>query len=124
MVDEGYYFSTSGIFKLGKVLKERQTKKNRQEWCWDVGEVIEPQVDDIVTQIKKRHAQIQKAKDKAKKRDKSTCLITNQKKNAVDNWKLAAHHLYSQNECPHLADSEDNLITVKEEVHDQFHSEY
>lgn len=86
--------------------------------------MIEPQVDDIVAQIKKRHAQIQKAKDKVKKRDKNTCLVTNQKKSAVDTWELAAHHLYSQNEYPHLADSEDNLITVKDEVHEQFHSGY
>jgi hypothetical protein len=124
-VDEGLYFSMSGIFKLAQVLKERQSKTNRQEWCWDVGEVVEPQISDIVARIKQRHTQIQKAKDKVKNsRDKKTCLVTNEKKNRADKWNLAAHHLYSQSQFPHLADSEDNLITLKDEVHDQFHLEH
>jgi len=122
--DDGFYFSIPGIYKLSQALKERQTKKNRQEWCWDVGEVVQPQVDDIVVQIKKRQKQIEKAKDSAKKRDGKTCLVKKEKKNPADRWKVAAHHLYSQSQYPHLADSVDNLITLKEEVHDQFHSEY
>jgi hypothetical protein len=40
-VDEGgLHYSLSGIIKLSHALGGSLTKKNRQEWCKDVGEVI------------------------------------------------------------------------------------
>ncbi len=125
LLDEGgLHYSLSGINKLAQAMKERQSKKNRQEWCWDVGEEISPQIHDIVAQINQRHTHIQKAMDKAKKRDRNTCQVTEIKKNKVNNLKVAAHHLYSQNEYPYLADAEDNLLTLSCEVHDQFHQSF
>lgn len=121
-VDEGgLHYSLSGVFKLAQALEASLTQKNRREWCKDVGEVIQPQVSDIVAQIVDREKGIQKAKDKAKKRDGKTCQVTGRKPNRVDNFQLAAHHLYSCNTYPYLADVENNLITLTCEVHDQFH---
>lgn len=125
LVDEGgLYYSLAGIEKLSRSFKECQSKKNRQEWCGDVGEVAKPQVDAIVAEIQNREKRIQSAMDKAKKRDGNTCQVTGQKKNHVNKLKLAAHHLYSQNGYPYLADVENNLLTLVPEVHEQFHQDY
>ncbi|NJR48318.1 MAG: hypothetical protein HC780_00970 [Leptolyngbyaceae cyanobacterium CSU_1_3] len=115
------YYSLEGIYKLSLAFNECQSKRNRKEWCKEVGEVVEPQVQDIVSQIEKREKSIQKSMDNAKRRDRKTCQVTEQKPNKVDNFKLAAHHLYSRNEYPHLADVENNLITLSCDVHERFH---
>ena len=120
----GLYYSLAGIDKISRSFKECQSKKNRQEWCGDVGEVVSPQIDDIVAEIQNREKRIQSAMDKAKKRDGNTCQVTGQKKNRVNKLKLAAHHLYSQNGYPNLADVENNLLTLVPEVHEQFHQDH
>jgi hypothetical protein len=124
-VDEGgLYFSLAGIRKLSFAFSECLNKKNRKAECKDVGEVIVPQIKDIVHQIKKRQDQIAKAKDQAKSREKKICQVTGVKGNKVQTINMAAHHLYSCNEYPLLASSVDNLITITCEVHDQFHQHY
>ncbi|NDJ19150.1 hypothetical protein [Myxacorys almedinensis] len=121
-IDEGgLHYSLAGIDKLSQVLKTSLTKKNRREWCTDVGEVIRPQVKDIVDQIIKRDKGIQKAICKVKRDNDNTCQVTGKKPDKVNNFKIAAHHLYSRNSYPHLADVDKNLITLTCEVHEQFH---
>ena len=118
----GYYFSLSGIRKLSVAMKASQTKQNRRDWCSDIGEVIAPKVNDIVQQILDREKGIQKAMTSVKdRRDKKTCQVSGEKWNRVNQLKLAAHHLYSKQEYPHLANVESNLITLSCEIHDQFH---
>lgn len=124
-LDEGgLYFSVSGIYKLAQAFGERLTKRNRQKECRDVGEVIDSQVKDIVKQILDRNKRIQSVMAKAKKRDQKTCQVTDQKPNKINQLKLAAHHLYSINEYPHLADVENNIITLSCEIHEQFHQNF
>lgn len=117
----GEYFSLQGVYQLAQAFNECLTKKNRKEWCKDVGEVIKPQIDDIVAQIQKREKRIQTVMNRVKKRDRQTCQVTRQRKTSINKLKLAAHHLYSADEYPYLADVENNLITLTSEVHDQFH---
>ncbi len=77
LIDEGgLHFSVSGIYKLSQAFGECLTKRNRREECKDVGEVIKPQVDDIVSEILKRGQRIEKAKKNAKRRDGSVCRVT------------------------------------------------
>ena len=121
----GYYFSPSGINKLSAVMGSNQTKKNRQDWCSDIGEIIAPKIDDIVQQILKRENGIQNAMDTLKnKRDCKTCQVSREKANRVNKLQLAAHHLYSKQEYPHLANVENNLITLTCEIHNEFHVSY
>jgi hypothetical protein len=118
----GRYFSLSGIIKLSVAMKDSQTKRNRKDWCADIGEVIAPKVNDIVEQILTREKDVQKVMTHVKaKRDKKTCQLSGEKGNKVDTLKLAVHHLYSKQEYPHLANVESNLITLSCEIHDQFH---
>lgn len=124
-IDEGgLHFSVSGIYKLAQAFGESLTKKNRREECKEIGAVVELQIKDIVKQIIDRENQIKTVMQRVKKRDKKTCQVTGEKFNAVNNLKLAAHHLYSQKEYPYLADVENNLITLSCTVHDQFHQNY
>jgi ribosomal protein S14 len=102
---------------MGESLKQ----KNRREWCKDVGEVIQPQVKDIVDHILERENNIEKAKDKAKKRDKNACQVTGLKSDKINKLQLVAHHLFCRNAYPHLADVEGNIITITSDVHAQFH---
>ena len=124
-LDEGgLYFSLAGIRKLSFAFSECLTKKNRKAECKDVGEVIAPQVKDIVDQIKRREEQIGRAIRQAKSRDSKMCQVTQKKGDRVQPLTLAAHHLYSRNDYPLLAASIDNLVTISCEVHDQFHQHY
>jgi hypothetical protein len=125
LIDQGeLYFSLSGISKLSQAFADCHTKKNRREECQEIGDIIDLQIRDISKQILDRDKRIRTAKDKAKIRDKKTCLVSEKKSDRVNQVQLAAHHLYSQNEYPFLADSESNLITVTCEVHRQFHQDF
>ena len=122
--DDGeVYYSLEGIYRLSLAFKTNLTSKNRKDESKDVGEEIKPQVDDIVKMIFTREKHICKTKEAAKKRDHKTCQVTNEKPNQYKKFDLAAHHLYSVNAYPHLADSLENLITISAEVHDRFHLE-
>ena len=123
--DDGeIYYSLEGIYRLSLAFKTNLTSKNRKDESKDVGEEIKPQVDDIVKRIAVREKQITKTKEAAKKRDHKTCQVTNEKPDQYKPFDLAAHHLYSINAYPHLADSIENLITISAEVHNRFHLDF
>uniref|UniRef100_B8HYG9 HNH nuclease domain-containing protein n=1 Tax=Cyanothece sp. (strain PCC 7425 / ATCC 29141) TaxID=395961 RepID=B8HYG9_CYAP4 len=124
-VDEGgLYYSLEGIYRLSLSFSTELTSRNRRDECKDVGTEVKPQVDDIIKFILERGKRITKAKEDAKKRDHKTCQVTGEKPNRYNKFDLAAHHLYSANSYPHIADSVENLITVKSEIHDQFHRDF
>jgi hypothetical protein len=119
--DQGIYYSLSGMMKLGKVFAKEIKRRNRKDWCGDVGLEIAPCMDDILKQIKKRSDGIESAKKQAKKKAGSFCQVTNVKGNPVEKISMAGHHLYSSAEYPHLVDSVDNIICITCEVHEHFH---
>jgi hypothetical protein len=128
--NQEFYFSNAGIAKIVRQLKKRlKAKKDRLKWIETSANLFKETIDDVIEAIIKRQNNIEKAKNKAKTRDQKTCQVTNvkndeRKKVLGKTIKLVAHHLYSQNEYPHLVDSIDNLITIDEKVHDQFHIDY
>ena len=119
------YYSLSGIPKLSHAFYELIKDDERKEWCQDVGDVLSPQINEIVEEIIAREKNINKMKNYVRdKRDKNTCQITKEKKARASSFKLDVHHLYMASQYPHLADDINNLITLKQEIHDQFHLEY
>jgi hypothetical protein len=120
----GYYFSPPGISKLALAMKQSQTKKNRRDWCEDVGAIIMPKVKSVVNHILAREENIQRVMDRVRRDSKRTCKVSGKKWNKVNKLNFAVHHLYSRAEYPHLADNEGNLITLVSEVHDQFHNSF
>jgi hypothetical protein len=120
----GFYFSLAGISKLAEAMRQSQTKRNRQDWCNDVGEIIMPRVQGVVDYILDREKNIQKVMDQVKKKSKKTCKVSGKKWDKINKLSFAVHHLYSRAEYPHLADVEGNLITLSTEIHDQFHNSF
>lgn len=115
------YYSLSGFDKLCRELTSELRSKDRKEWCGAVEIVGKKTFKLIISEQEAEKKRIQAAIVSAKKRDKNTCQITNQKPSKYDQFNMAAHHIFSVKHYPHLATSLDNLITLKEEVHKEFH---
>ena len=119
-----FWFSESGIVMISKSMSETLTNKSRQEMCKMIAmefprafKEIQEHLDDDT----KQKIEIEKAKKRAKTRDKNTCQVTGQKPDRNNRFNLAVHHLYSVQKYPHLATLDMNLVTIKEEIHQEFH---
>ena len=119
-----FWFSESGIVMISKSMSETLTNKSRQEMSKMIAmefplafKEIQENLDDDT----KQKIEIEKAKKRAKTRDKNTCQVTGQKPDKDVKFNLAVHHLYSLQKYPHLATLDLNLVTIKEEIHQEFH---
>jgi hypothetical protein len=119
--DKGIYYSLSGMVKLAQVFAANITRRNRKDWCSVVGDVVNPCLEDILKEIKTRDQSVQTASNRARRRTQGRCHVTGKKGTRAQPIPMAAHHLYSRAEYPHLVDSVDNIICITCEVHDHFH---
>jgi len=119
-----FWFSESGIVMISKSMSETLTNKSRQEMCKMI-EIEFPlafkEIQENLDDDTKQKIEIEKAKKRAKTRDKNTCQVTGQKPDRNNRFNLAVHHLYSVQKYPHLATLDLNLVTIKEEIHQEFH---
>ena len=119
-----FWFSESGIVMISKSMSETLTNKSRQEMCKMI-EIEFPlafkEIQENLDDDTKQKIEIEKAKKRAKTRDKNTCQVTGQKPDRNNKFNLAVHHLYSAQKYPHLATLDLNLVTIKEEIHQEFH---
>jgi len=119
-----FWFSESGIVMISKSMSETLTNKSRQEMCKMI-EIEFPrafkEIQEHLDDDTKQKIEIEKAKKRAKTRDKNTCQVTGQKPDKYNKFNLAVHHLYSIQKYPHLATLDLNLVTIKEEIHQEFH---
>jgi len=116
------YYSLSGLDKLSRKLASELKAKDRQEWCKAVGVVGNKTLIQIISAEERREQEIQAAMRRAKERDKDRCQITGQKPAKHQKINMAVHHVFSKQHYPHLATSVDNLITLIEPVHREFHA--
>jgi hypothetical protein len=116
------WFSGRGSIKISRELGENLTDKARRKMCLAVSKQIQPVLETIDKKEAEFQSSIIKAKAKAKTRDKKTCQITLQKPNKFNKIQLSAHHLYCVKDYPHLALSQDNLITIDDRIHQEFHA--
>jgi hypothetical protein len=116
------YYALSGVDKFCRVLAAGLKDKDRQEWCAAVEVVGKKTVNELISAEEAQTKRIQAAKAQARKRDQSRCQITGQKATKHHKFNIAVHHIFSKEHHPHLAMSLDNLITLKEEVHQEFHA--
>ncbi|MEO0015259.1 MAG: hypothetical protein RLZZ535_3648 [Cyanobacteriota bacterium] len=121
-IENNVWFFGSGAVRIAKDLGENLTNKSRKKMCQVIGGRLDPVLKQIETAQAKQQQQISKAKDAAKRRDKQTCQITKTKSSKYDQFNLAAHHLYCIKTYPHLATSLDNLISIRENIHKEFHT--
>jgi 5-methylcytosine-specific restriction endonuclease McrA len=116
------YYSLSGTYRLSQYLSTKLTREDRRAWCSAVEVAGKRALNAIVAEADSRQKRIDKVKKAAKKRDKETCQITQRKRDKHHPGNLAGHHIFSSVHYPHLAISEDNIITLKEDVHQEFHN--
>ncbi|NEO84394.1 MAG: hypothetical protein F6J87_09095 [Spirulina sp. SIO3F2] len=115
------YFSLAGLVMLSLELKRSLKSPDRQRYCGRIPKVAPPVVEYLALAPAPSRQAIESAKRFAKKRDKQTCQITGEEPNKFNRLKLAAHHLFDQNTYPVLADEPMNLITISDELHEEFH---
>jgi len=122
-IDNIRYYSLSGFYRLSQNLSKSLASKDRREWCKAVDVAGKAALNAITAARENREKQISKAMKKSRRRDQETCQITLEKKTKYNNkFQMASHHIFSSHHYPHLAAVEDNIITLKGEVHEEFHS--
>lgn len=115
------WFSGSGSVKISRELGDKLTDKSRRKMCLAISKQIQPALKQIEKDSETLKKRIDQAKKKAKTRDKKTCQITCKKTDKYNQMQLAAHHLYCVRDYRHLATSIDNIITIDESIHQEFH---
>ena len=117
------YYSFSGINKLSRHLAKALTVKDRRGWCEAIEVVGKKTFKLIIDAETAKKKGIEKAINQAKKRDNFQCQITGVKHEKQTKCiNITAHHIYDRNHYQHLVDCEDNLITLSQEVHNDFHT--
>jgi hypothetical protein len=116
------YYSLGGFYRLSQNLSQSLISKDRQEWCKAVDIAGRDALKAITSAKEDRAKKISRAMQRARTRDKQTCQITLEKTTKYNKFQMASHHIFSSHHYSHLAAVEDNIITLKGEVHDEFHS--
>ncbi|MBD1834343.1 hypothetical protein H6F61_16970 [Cyanobacteria bacterium FACHB-472] len=115
-------YSLSGFYKLSQHLAKKLTVRNRRTWCEAIEVVGKKTFKLIIDEQTSLQQRINSAMDKAKRRDGKRCQITHIKRDKSNKAvNIVVHHLYSKEHYPHLAACQDNLITLTQEVHNDFH---
>lgn len=120
-IDRQDWFAGSVVVRVSKEMSETLTNKSRRKACEYVYIEFPKTFKALSQPLLEREKAIQQAKDKAKRRDKKTCQITNRQPSKYDKFNLAVHHLYCSHKYPHLATLDINLITIAEDIHQEFH---
>jgi hypothetical protein len=121
-IDKVNYYSLRAFEALGKNLGENLTSANRRAWCKEVAYTGSKTLQALISEQDKLQQRIAAAKNRAKVRDKSHCQITGLKSTPAKPIEMAVHHIYCSSHYPAAADSIDNLITLTNEIHKEFHN--
>lgn len=121
-IEGARYYSLSGFYRLSQDLSQHLTSKDRREWCKAVDVVGQSTFKAIVSAKESRQKRIRSAMKAARKRDNDTCQVTGEKPTRHHQFDMASHHIFSSHHYPHLAATVENLITLKGDVHKEFHS--
>lgn len=121
-IEDVRYYSLSGFYKLSQYLGKALTVKDRRGWCAAIEVVGRKTFKLIIDEQSALEKRISSAMDKAKRRDGNRCQITDIKRDKYNKANIVAHHIYSKEHYPHLATSIDNIITLTQQVHDEFHA--
>jgi hypothetical protein len=117
------HYSLAGFYKLSQHLAKELTVKDRRGWCGAIEIVGKKTFKIIIDDQSAQQKRIESAMNAAKRRDGKTCQITgNRHDRFTPAVNIVAHHIYSKEYYPHLAASQDNLITLTQEVHNEFHA--
>ena len=122
-IDNVRYYSLSGFYKLSRHLGDKLTAKDRRSWCAAIEVVGDKTFKLIADEQTAWENKITSAMNAVKRRDNSRCQITGKKRDKFNkSINIVVHHIYSKKDYPHLAACQDNLITLTQEVHNDFHA--
>jgi hypothetical protein len=122
-IDGVRYYSLSGFYKLSQHLAKELTIKDRRSWCMAIEVVGKKTFKLIIDEQTALQKKIESAMNSAKRRDGSRCQVTSKKRDKFNKAvNVVVHHIYSKEHYPHLAACQDNLITLTQEVHNEFHA--
>lgn len=116
------FFRADALSRVGLQLSKELKSKQRRLWCEDFNLECQTVIKRLISEEEARLKRIQIAKDKAKRRDKKCCQVTGVHRDKYNNVTVEAHHLYCTSSFPHLADLENNLITLDSMIHQEFHT--
>jgi hypothetical protein len=122
-IDGVRYYSFSGVSRLSLHLANKLTVKDRRGWCTAVDVVGKKTFKLLADAEASKHKKVEAAMSKARKRDNNQCQITGVKRDKQNkNVNIVVHHVYDRKSYEYLAACEDNLITLSQEVHNDFHT--
>jgi hypothetical protein len=117
------HYSLSGLYKLSQHLGKSLTVKDRRSWCAAIEVVGKKTFKLIIDDQTAWQNKINSAMNAVRKRDSSRCQITGKKRDKFNKAiNVVVHHIYSKEHHPHLAACQDNLITLTQEIHNEFHT--
>lgn len=119
--ENGQYFSKYGILKLAQDMRGFNRSKSRQAWLEAVIEEIEPGLDSQYKKLISRDQAIKKAIETAKRAARHRCQVTGDECREGSEFDLHGHHLFCKSSREELATHLDNILVIKEEVHNAYH---
>jgi hypothetical protein len=119
--EEKRFYSLAGFERLSYLLGQELTSTNRREWCKEVA-FVGPEIMRKLMDVEMAfEGKVQAAKRAVKRKD-GCCQATKQKPTPAQPVNLAVHHIFCRHHYPHLAASTDNLVTLTETIHKNFHA--
>jgi hypothetical protein len=116
------YFSLQGFERISHLLGKELTSKDRRAWCAEAAIVVPVVIKKLMDQEMAFEKKVEAAKAAVRKKDKERCQATGQKDSPAQRVRLNVHHIFCRQHYPHLAASQDNLVTLSEPVHHNFHA--
>ncbi|WP_404785665.1 hypothetical protein [Altericista sp. CCNU0014] len=124
-VDNVQYWSQRGIVRLAQNMSEnlgnKSASKSRKTWTDAVAEVVEDAIEYQKKYIESFDARITRAMNHVKSQADKKCQVTHEKQEPAAPFDLHVHHLFDRATRPDLADFQDNLIAIHENLHRNFH---
>jgi hypothetical protein len=121
-IDGVNYYSLSAFERLSQNLGNNLKSENRRAWCNEVSCTGFRTLKLLADEQDNFEQRIAVVKRQARTRDRDRCQITEQKSTPARPIDIAVHHIYCRNTYPVGADRIDNLITLSQEVHKEFHN--
>jgi hypothetical protein len=117
------FYSLRGFEKICHLLGQELTLKDRREWCKEVT-VTGPEVmQKLMNAEMAFESKVEAAKRAVRRKDGDRCQATGQKNSPpAKPMTVNVHHIFCRQHYPDIAASQDNLVTLSETVHKNFHS--
>jgi hypothetical protein len=120
--DEKRYFRLSGFERISHLLGEELTAKDRRAWCAETAIVVPRVFEKLMDAEMAFEGKVQSAKKAVRRKEKNRCQATGRKDSPAQRLTLNVHHIFCRHHYPQLAASHENLVTLDEVVHNNFHA--